>query len=112
MVVDLLDVDRDRRVVARASQRPLDDARAAARGERDVALGEDRERYPRLLAQPGQRPAAAVQAEQDAVIAGAQRRGHGNCMRSRIDSGEHGDRLWWANPAIRRAAGVLVAVRR
>jgi hypothetical protein len=41
MVIDVLDVDRDCREVGRMLHRLLDDARAASRGERDVALGEN-----------------------------------------------------------------------
>jgi hypothetical protein len=72
MVVDPLDIDCDRHVVGRRSERPFDDARAASRRKREVALREDCERDSRALSQPRQRPAAAVQTEQDAAIPGAQ----------------------------------------
>jgi hypothetical protein len=52
MVVDLLDVDRDRYVVGRGGHRLLDDPGLPARRERDVSSGEDRERDARALAEP------------------------------------------------------------
>jgi hypothetical protein len=73
MVVDLLDVGRDRGVVLRVNERLLDDARAAPRGECGVVFGEDRERNRGVCAKPSKRPASAAQAEQDAAIANAQR---------------------------------------
>jgi DNA-binding transcriptional LysR family regulator len=92
MVIDVLDVDRDGRVVGPPGRRLSHDARTAPGGKRDIALSEDRDRYPGALAQACQRPAAAVQAKQDAAIPGA----HGGRDRDRvgapIDGGEHGDR--------------------
>jgi len=92
VIVDLLDVDRDRRVVRRFVHRLFDDVRGAACGERDVVCCEDEQRDRRAGAQAGQRAAAALQAEQDPPVVCADRRRDRDRMRSGIDGDQHGDR--------------------
>ena len=76
MIIDLLDIDGDRREIRRVRHRFLENAGAAAGRERDVALAQNGERDPGQVTQSNQRRAAMLQAEQNAMISIPHRRRH------------------------------------
>jgi hypothetical protein len=87
VVVDLVDLDGHRAVVVGQ----VLDARAASRRESEVSFGQQQERDPRLCAQARQRSAVAPQVDEDAPVAGADRRRDRDRERAAVHRGEHGD---------------------
>src|SRR3954467_4098399 len=86
VIVDLVHVDGHGAVVLRE----LPGARTPSRRERDVALGEQQQRDPRLFADARDRSAVAPQIDEDPPVAGAHRSRDGDRERASVHRGEHG----------------------
>ena len=92
VVVDLGDVDGHGYVVGVLGHGLGRDPGGASGGEGDVALGQDEDRHLRVVAEPGEGVAAAMEPQQDGVVAGAHRRGDGDGVGAvGVDGGEHRD---------------------
>ncbi|AFU05331.1 hypothetical protein [Nocardia brasiliensis] len=91
MVVDRVDIDAHRRVVRGIGHLLRDHLRGAPGTQRDITSAENQQRHLRAFAQPGQRPAIELEADQNSPIAGPDRPRHRDRVRRRIGGHQHGD---------------------